>query len=81
MNNSNLLDPIWNTYQIAKDWLKVAQRSVLIVDANLLGNAKQVKNYRDWVAHKNVKKGQPTNVSPQAAYRILTRILEKIEKI
>lgn len=174
MNNSNPLDPIWNTYQITRDCLKVAQRSVSnektdllnrtqfigaqkeeaedwisrsrsesddlvmvslwatferiifqyvqdqtkgvlnepiskfkkkvnekiedeieywkvsdildlfkeTIDSDLLGHAKQVKHYRDWVAHKNknIKKGQPTNVPPQTAYRILTEILEEIDK-
>lgn len=65
-------------YWKAKDILDLFKESV---DKNLLGNAKQIKRYRDWVAHKNIKKGQPANVSPQTAYRILAAILEEIEKL
>ena len=49
-----------------------------VVNADLIGNAKQVKRYRDWIAHKNPKKGPPSNVPPQTAYRILTEILSVV---
>jgi hypothetical protein len=51
-----------------------------IVDPALIGNAKQIKKYRDWIAHKNPKKGPPSNVPPQTAYRILSKIIAAIEK-
>jgi len=50
------------------------------VDPNLIGNAKQVKKYRDWIAHRNPKKGPPSNVPPQTAYKILSDIISEIEK-
>lgn len=46
------------------------------VGADLIGQAKQVKQYRDWIAHRNESKGAPTNVPPQSAYTILSEILE-----
>lgn len=51
-----------------------------IVDPALIGNAKQIKKYRDWIAHKNPKKGPPSNVPPQTAYRILSDIIATIEQ-
>ncbi|MFP4310124.1 MAG: hypothetical protein ACLFQQ_23170 [Desulfococcaceae bacterium] len=51
-----------------------------IVNPNLIGNAKQIKKYRDWIAHKNPKKGPPSNVPPQTAYKILSEIITAIEK-
>jgi len=50
-----------------------------VVNSNLIGNAKQVKKYRDWIAHKNPKKGPPSNVPPQTAYRILSDIISIVE--
>ncbi len=51
-----------------------------VVSAELIGNAKQVKQYRDWIAHKNPKKGQPTNVLPQNVYKILSDIITAVEQ-
>ncbi len=50
------------------------------VDSNLIGNAKQIKKYRDWVAHRNPEKPAPPNISPQSTYQILSRILNELEK-
>lgn len=50
-----------------------------IVNSDLIGNAKQIKKYRDWIAHKNPKKGPPANVPPHTAYRILSDIILMIE--
>ncbi len=51
-----------------------------VVNSDLIGNAKQVKKYRDWIAHKNPKKGPPSNVPPQTAYRILSEIITVVEQ-
>jgi hypothetical protein len=51
-----------------------------VVSADLIGNAKQVKKYRDWIAHKNPKKGPPSNVPPPTAYRILSDIILAVEQ-
>ncbi len=45
----------------------------------LLGQAKQIKQYRDWVAHRNVSKAVPANVPPKKAYEILSEILWRLE--
>lgn len=50
-----------------------------VVSPELIGNAKQVKKYRDWVAHRNPNKGAPANVPPRTAYEILSSIIECIE--
>ena len=52
-----------------------------ITDPNLIGNAKQVKQYRDWVAHRNIDKGSPPKVAPQSAYQILSKILDDLDNI
>jgi hypothetical protein len=51
----------------------------VVVSPELIGNAKQVKRYRDWVAHRNPNKGTPANVPPGTAYKILSSIIECIE--
>ncbi|QTA78108.1 Uncharacterized protein dnl_03200 [Desulfonema limicola] len=50
------------------------------IDSDLIGQAKQIKKYRDWVAHRNVNKGTPANVPPHNAYRILSEIIDKLEQ-
>ena len=52
----------------------------VVVNPELIGNAKQVKRYRDWVAHRNPNKGAPANVPPKTAYEILSNIIECIER-
>ena len=51
----------------------------VVVDPELIGNAKQVKRYRDWIVHRNLKKGKPDIVSPIKAYEILSDIIERLE--
>ncbi len=51
----------------------------VVLNPELIGRAKQVKKYRDWVAHRNPKKGQPTNVPPKSAFKILSCVIEQIE--
>ena len=51
-----------------------------ILDANLIGQAKQIKRYRDWVAHRNIHKSMPPNVPPLKAYQILSEILDSLGK-
>lgn len=52
-----------------------------LIDSELIGNAKQIKKYRDWVAHKNPRKGQPQNVLPLTAYKILSEIVKELAAI
>ncbi len=46
----------------------------VIIDPDLIGQAKQIKKYRDWVAHRNIKKKSPPNVVPERAYSVLAEI-------
>lgn len=48
------------------------------ISSDLIGQAKQVKRYRDWVAHRNEKKATPANVTPKMAYDILTEIIRQL---
>lgn len=50
-----------------------------IINPDLVGQAKQIKRYRDWVAHRNIAKGPPANVPPKKAYEILSEILCQLE--
>ncbi len=49
-----------------------------LVSEELIMQAKQIKKYRDWIAHKNPGKPTPANVLPQTAYRILAEIIKEI---
>ena len=49
-----------------------------VLDPQLVGQAKQIKQYRDWIAHRNPKKPPKTNVSPEAAYRVLSTIVSQL---
>jgi len=51
----------------------------IMVDGNLIGQAKQIKHYRDWVAHKNPKKGSPAKVTAETAYTVLISILKQLD--
>lgn len=64
----------WRTEDVL-DIFKVA------IDPNLIGNAKQIKKYRDWVAHKNPRKGRPQNVPPESAYRVLREISVELDSL
>lgn len=49
-----------------------------LVNEELIMQAKQIKKYRDWIAHKNPSKPAPANVLPQTAYKILSLFVEEI---
>jgi hypothetical protein len=49
------------------------------VDSNALGTAKQVKSYRDWIAHRNPRKAPSAVIAPDAAYRTLMTIVRTVE--
>jgi len=44
----------------------------------LIGYMKQIKRYRDWVAHKNPKKAPPAKVTPEFTYEVLVLALEQM---
>jgi hypothetical protein len=49
------------------------------IDSHLIGHVKQIKAYRDWIAHRNIKKVPPSNVLPQTAYKVLSEILAELK--
>jgi hypothetical protein len=49
------------------------------IDSHLIGNVKQIKAYRDWIAHHNIKKGAPENFPPHAAYEILSEVITQLK--
>jgi hypothetical protein len=48
------------------------------IDPVLIGNAKQIKDYRDWIAHRNTRRPRPSAPEPRTAFEILTAIVEQI---
>lgn len=51
-----------------------------VAGGDLIGKAKQIKQYRDWIAHRNPNKPKPPNVTPESAYKILSGIVEAAER-
>jgi hypothetical protein len=49
-----------------------------VIDSSRIGQAKQVKRFRDWVAHKNPRKGTPAKADPKTAYVLLSGIIADI---
>lgn len=48
------------------------------IDSRLIGDAKNIKKHRDWIAHRNPNRRSPGKVTPIFAYRILSNILAQI---
>ncbi|MGO9264660.1 MAG: hypothetical protein ACLQBA_07185 [Candidatus Binataceae bacterium] len=51
-----------------------------IVEGKQIGIAKQVKDYRDWIAHRNPNRLPPAQTDPTAAYSLLATIIDAIEQ-
>lgn len=49
-----------------------------IVAPELIGRAKQIKQYRDWVAHRDPKRPRPPSITPRTAYSTLAEIFESL---
>ena len=49
-----------------------------IIDSNTVGMIKQIKRYRDWLVHKNTKKGSPGKISYEDTYIFLSDFLNFI---
>lgn len=49
------------------------------IDSNLIGEAKQIYEYRNWVAHRNPKKYPSANTTPDRSYEVLLEIIKKLE--
>ena len=48
------------------------------IDARLLGHAKQIKQFRDWVVHRNPNKPTPSKTDPATAYRAFKDIITQV---
>ncbi|MGC8603159.1 MAG: hypothetical protein ACP5VS_05655 [Desulfomonilaceae bacterium] len=46
-----------------------------IVDENLRGHAKNIKKYRDYIAHKNPRNEDAPKTDPATAYRVLSNFI------
>jgi hypothetical protein len=53
---------------VYKDW----------VDSNDIGNIKQIKQYRDWISHRNPKKKRPAAISTGPAKALLARAMDTL---
>lgn len=75
---NNLANRIENSieYWYSKDRLDLIKS---IVDPNMIGNAKQIKEYRDWIAHR--RKEPSASVKPETAFKILKSILQKLDNV
>jgi hypothetical protein len=49
------------------------------VEPYRVGQAKQVREFRDWVAHKNPRRLPSTRVDPASTYQLLREILAKLD--
>src|SRR5216684_6003434 len=45
------------------------------VDSDLIGQAKQIKDYRDWIAHKNPRRQPPAKIEANRAHIVLSQII------
>jgi hypothetical protein len=52
-----------------------------LVGGDLAGQAKSIKKYRDWVAHRNPRKPTPARVDPQTAREILKIIAAALDAV
>jgi hypothetical protein len=48
------------------------------LDPNLIGQAKQIKAHRDWIAHKNPRRQPPAKIEANRAHIVLSQIIEGI---
>jgi hypothetical protein len=48
------------------------------MDSNDVGRVKQIKDYRDWINHRNPKRPTPIAVLPIVARRVLGNVMDQI---
>jgi len=64
-------------YWKANDILNILKG--LLTDKNLIGQAKQILEYRDWIAHgRNPDKYPSANITPKFAYNTLSEIVKQL---
>lgn len=80
----SLAQPLYEKYEIDVEYWRIDDSLNLLkgeVNQDLIGWVKQVKQYRDWIAHRNPRRPQPANLDPKTAYTILSEVLASIGKI
>lgn len=80
---TTLAEGIYETFESAVEYRRIDEILDLfkgVVDSNLIGNAKNIKKYRDWVAHKNPRRGHSGKTDPLMAYGILSQIIQAINE-
>jgi len=69
------LKELEKSYQI----LDLLKKSIFTTNSHIIGQAKQILTYRDWVAHgKNPNKLPSSNITARFAYKILNKIVETL---
>lgn len=51
-----------------------------ILGDEIVGYTKHIKRYRDWLTHRNPRKGSPGNVSPGWVYEVLSQVLISLDE-
>jgi hypothetical protein len=51
-----------------------------LVDSSQIGIAKQIKDYRDWIAHRNPNCPPPAQTEPRGAYNLLLALINAVEE-
>jgi hypothetical protein len=65
----------WKPHQM----LDLLKKSLFTTNSHIIGKAKQILTYRDWVAHgKNPNKYPSSNITTRFAYKILNEIVETL---
>jgi hypothetical protein len=75
---------LYNKYENEVEWWRIDEVLDLFkggINGDLIGQAKNIKKYRDWVAHRNPRKATPPSVTPDVAYRILSQLEKSIESL
>jgi hypothetical protein len=65
----------------AVEWWKVDEKLEIIkplLTAKIVGQLKQIKKYRDWVAHRNPS-ASPSNIDPETTYLLLRDAVQQLE--
>jgi hypothetical protein len=52
-----------------------------VINPDFIGHAKNIKKYRDWIAHKNPNKPTPSKIDPKLAYSVLNKIITTVELV
>ncbi len=48
------------------------------LDVGLIGRVKQIKRYRDWIAHRNANKALPSPTAPGTVFEVLSKALNEL---